>query len=302
MASLRFSRVTIIGCGLIGGSFALSLRRIEPGTIIAGWDSSPAALKAALKRGVIEKIDEAFANGGVSDSDLVYLAMPVSAIIEFLRTSRGRTKPEAVLTDAGSTKEDICRVASKHLPEDRIFIGGHPIAGSEHAGVSHARADLFAGAPYVLIDGEESAHRRQLKKMLSEMGARVKLMSAAEHDRALAKVSHLPQLLSTALAATVKNDPNSADVLDVAGAGLGRMTRLSKSSWSVWRDILATNPAFIKQALDDFMLRLEALRVEIATCSAEKPSELIVARQLFDDAQKFAADNHSNQKRDVGKR
>ena len=293
MVSLKFSRVTVIGCGLIGGSFALAFRRIEPGATIAGWDTSPPVLKAALQRGVIEKVDEAFASGGMSNSDLIYLAMPVNAIIDFLRTGGAQIKPGAVITDAGSTKEEICRAARERLPQDRIFIGGHPIAGSEHAGLSHARANLFTGAPYVLID--EDFHlaepRRRLQKTLAPIGARVKFMSAAEHDRALAKVSHLPQLLSSALAAAIKCDPNSAEMLAVAGSGLRDMTRLSKSSWSVWRDILATNPACIKLALDDFMLRLQALRGEIDKCSVDKAGELMVARQVFADAQSFAADH-----------
>lgn len=297
MALLRFKQLTVIGCGLIGGSFALAFRRIEPGATIAGWDTSPAVLKAALHRGVIEKIDEAFASGGRSDSDLIYLAMPVKAIIDFLRTAGTQLKPEAVITDAGSTKEEICR-AARHLPNDIIFIGGHPIAGSEQAGLSRARANLFTGAPYVLIDEDFQLadHRRLLQKTLATIGARVKLMSAIEHDRALAKVSHLPQLLSSTIAATIKCDANSAEMLEIAGSGLRDMTRLSKSSWSMWRDIMATNPVFIKQALDDFMFKLQAMRGELDKCSVGKGREMDVARQLFNDAQSFADDQtHANE-------
>lgn len=147
----RYSRVTVIGCGLIGASFALAFKRIEPRSVVAGWDSSPEVLRAALQQGVIEKVDDAFVSGGVSESDLIYLAMPVKAIIEFLKNRGAQIKPSALITDAGSTKKEICGAAREHLPYDRMFIAGHPIAGSEHAGLSYARANLFTAAPYVLL-------------------------------------------------------------------------------------------------------------------------------------------------------
>ena len=286
----RFSRVTVIGCGLIGASFALAFKRIEPRSVVAGWDSSPEVLRAALQQGVIEKVDDTFVSGSVSESDLIYLAMPVKAIIEFLKNRGAQVKPSALITDAGSTIKEICGAAREHLPYDRIFIGGHPIAGSEHAGLSYARANLFTGAPYVLIDEDKHLEepRRRLQKILAPMGVHLTLMTAAEHDHVFAKVSHLPQLLSSALAATIEGETNSSEMLEVAGSGLRDMTRLARSSWSVWCDILATNPTFIKKALDDFMIRLEAIRTEMEKCCGDNSSELIVAHQLFADAERFA--------------
>ena len=291
MNSPAFSRVTVIGCGLIGASFALALKRLEPRSVVAGWDSSPEVIRAALQQGVIEKVDDAFVCGGISESDLIYLAMPVSAIIEFLKTRGAQIRPSALITDAGSTKEEICRVAREYLPPDRIFIGGHPIAGSEHAGLSHARANLFTGAAYVLIDEGKQLEepRSRLQQILLPMGVHLTLMTAAEHDRVFAKVSHLPQLLSSTLAATIEEETNSSEMLEVAGSGLRDMTRLARSSWSMWSDILATNPTFIKSAVDDFMIRLEAIRTELEKCSDDNPNELIAAHQLFADAERFAA-------------
>src|SRR6267143_1818738 len=150
-----WNRVTIIGCGLIGAFFALALRRAGACAQIAGWDSSGSELDEAVRTGVIDEVDQAFASEGVSSSDFIYLAMPVGDIIEFLRERGRQVKPGAVITDAGSTKVEVCRAARLHLPKAQQFIGGHPVAGSHLQGLAHARSDLFAGAPYVLItDGD----------------------------------------------------------------------------------------------------------------------------------------------------
>src|SRR5688572_9128722 len=151
---MSWNRVTIIGCGLIGASFALALRRAGACAQIAGWDSSASELDEAVRTGVIDDVDQAFANPGlvdaknpgegVSRSDLIYLAMPVGEIIDFLRTRGSQIRPDAVITDAGSTKVEICRAARLYLPEAHQFIGGHPVAGSHLHGLAHARSDLFA--------------------------------------------------------------------------------------------------------------------------------------------------------------
>src|SRR2546423_2635415 len=171
-----WNRVTIVGCGLIGASFALALRRSGACAQIAGWDSSGSELDEAVRTGVIDEVDQAFASDDVSSSDLIYLAMPVGEIIEFLRKQGRQVGSGAVITDAGSTKVEICRAARLHLPEARQFVGGHPVAGSHLQGLAHARSDLFAGAPYVLItDGgsdRKHAHSR-LKKTLELLDARV---------------------------------------------------------------------------------------------------------------------------------
>src|ERR1700682_2595616 len=153
--SAIWNRVTIIGCGLIGASFALALRRAGACARIAGWDTSAPVLDEAVRTGVIDEVDQAFASEAVSSSDLIYLAMPVGEIIDFLRERGRQIKPGAVITDAGSTKVEICRAARLHLPDAQQFVGGHPVAGSHLPGLAHARDDLFAGAPYVLItDGD----------------------------------------------------------------------------------------------------------------------------------------------------
>ncbi|HEY8458894.1 MAG TPA: prephenate dehydrogenase/arogenate dehydrogenase family protein, partial [Blastocatellia bacterium] len=149
---IDFNHVCVVGCGLIGGSFALALRRAGfTGRITAcGGSRSP---RLAVERGIVDAVEESFDRGEVCEADLIYLAAPIGGIIDFLRTSSDRVKPGAIVTDAGSTKVEICRVAERTLPPAVTFIGGHPMAGGENAGVQYARADLFENATYALMIG-----------------------------------------------------------------------------------------------------------------------------------------------------
>ncbi len=284
----RWERVTVVGCGLIGVSFALAMKRAGACLRLSGWDVSPSVLDEAIGRGVIDEIDYAFARGEVSSSDLVYLAMPVGEIVAFLRERGRQVKPGAVVTDAGSTKQEVCRAARAQLPKDRRFVGGHPVAGSHLGGLAHAHADLFAGAPYVLTQVEdEESHPAlaALKETFKQLGARVHVMTAREHDRAMALVSHLPQLVASALAATLKDQPDAAALAGITGAGFGDMTRLAASSWSVWRDILVTNPAEVAAALDAFVEKLAAVRDELWDYSASGGDQLRVTGSLFGETE-----------------
>src|ERR1700704_2226291 len=158
---MPFKHIAIVGVGLIGGSFALAARRARVCERITGWDRKE-VLDRALARGVIDGVENAFESGEVSDADLVYLAAPVGAILSFLRTRSTSVKPGAIVTDAGSTKREICRVAHQALPPEIRFIGGHPMAGSERAGVEFADANLFQGAAYALVAGD-GAHTNALR-------------------------------------------------------------------------------------------------------------------------------------------
>ncbi|MDT5269156.1 MAG: prephenate dehydrogenase [Acidobacteriota bacterium] len=263
MTKPRWNRVTVVGCGLVGASFALALRHAGACASVAGWDTDSRVLDEALRLGAIDETDEAFNEGGVSHSDLVYLAVPVGQIVEFLRAGALHVKPGAVVTDAGSTKVEVCRAARACAQKGWRFVGGHPVAGSHLRGPAHARADLFEGAPYVLTapeDGSDPAALAALEETLSLLGARVRVMRAAEHDRALARLSHLPQLVSCALAATVSEETDEVELSALAGAGYRDMTRLAASPWGIWRDILATNPSEVADALDSLIPKLAAAR------------------------------------------
>ena len=277
-----WNRITIIGCGLIGSSFALALRQNGSAVRIAGWDSSEAVLDEALQRGIIDEIDHSFSNGERSSSDLIYLAMPVTEIIRFIQENGECVKPGAILTDAGSTKKEICSAARTHITKNVCFIGGHPIAGSQNSGPANARADMFSGAPYVLIrdNGDSNCkHVSTLSNTLETIGARVTFMTAAEHDRHVALLSHLPQLLSSALATTVKN---TSTPISLAGSGYRDMTRLAASTWSMWHDILATNPLPIADALNQVIERLSSVRNELLEQSQRQSIALPVSEGLFE--------------------
>ncbi len=280
-------RVTVVGCGLIGSSFALALKKTcGPRARVAGWDASPQVLEEALRLKIIDEVDDSFARGLVSAADLIYLATPVSGIIDFLERRGAQVKPGALVTDAGSTKEEVCRAARAHLPKDRLFVGGHPVAGSHLRGPAHARADLFTHAPYVLTADEETGEKspalRRLEETIRRMGARVRVMTAREHDRAMALVSHLAQLLSSAMVSLLSDQPDSQALEALAGTGYRDWARLADSSWLVWRDILATNPLQIADALDGLWHKLAAVSAELRrACSSSGDRELSVSRAMF---------------------
>jgi len=262
---MRFEQVTVVGVGLIGGSFALAVRQAGMATRITGWNGG-ASIDAARRSGVIDAVEESFAQGRRCEADLVYLAAPVGGIIEFLRTRGSQLKPGAIVTDAGSSKREICR-AAKSLPPELAFIGGHPMAGSHNAGVEVATAELFHGAAYALVTnglGEESGAVRAIEEIVRGIGGRPIFISAEEHDRAVARTSQAPQLVSTALALAIFGTGDD-EVFELTGGGLKDMTRLAESRWSVWEDVCRTNSDEIAAALDESIAEMEAARKAIST-------------------------------------
>lgn len=243
--------VAVAGVGLIGGSFALALRKAGfKGSIIGV--SSPPTVKAALAMGVI---DEALPLDVASErADMVYLAQPIEKILASLSAVDAAVRPGTLITDAGSTKGAIVDRAAKVIRRGR-FVGGHPMSGKESRGVQSADAGLFEGRPYVLTDSDA-----ELEKWIAKMGARLVRLDAAEHDRLVAKVSHLPQVLSTALALTLGKDAAAAQV---AGPAASDMTRLAMSPYEVWHPIFATNAAHIEQEISALIVELERLRKAI---------------------------------------
>jgi prephenate dehydrogenase len=239
--------VAIVGVGLIGGSFALALRKAGFQGKIIGV-SSPSTVQKALSRGVI---DEALPLAeAAAAADLVYLSQPISQILATLDI----LETDALVTDAGSTKAVIC----EHARRLRRFVGGHPMAGKESRGVEHADPDLFRGRPYVL-----TAREPQLEAWIERIGARLVLLEPAEHDRQVAFVSHLPQLLSTTLASVLAGKEN------VAGPAAADLTRLALSPYDIWRDIFATNAEPIDAALSAYIARLEDVRAQLRTSDLE---------------------------------
>jgi prephenate dehydrogenase len=238
-------------------------------------------LDRALARGVIDDVEIAFESGDMSQADLVYLAAPVGAILSFLRTRASSLKPGAIVTDAGSTKRDICRVAREALPPEVSFVGGHPMAGSERTGVEFADADLFQGAAYAFVAGDADPNVvGAMTEMAKSIGARPMALTAERHDRLAARVSHSPQLISTALAAAVARR-NDTDAATLAGSGFIEMTRLAESRWSMWEDICRTNADEITIALDEAITEMEAVRMAIASGELSSVDDMFSAAGDF---------------------
>jgi prephenate dehydrogenase len=202
-----------------------------------------------LARGVIdEALPLAEAAG---QSDVVYLAQPIIRILETLDVLDGAVRPGTLITDAGSTKRAIVERARETIKRGR-FVGGHPMAGKEARGVGAADANLFRTRPYVLTGTDA-----ELEGWIGKIGARLVKLDAAEHDRRVALVSHLPQLLSTALASLIADHPEAAKV---AGPAAADLTRLARSPYDIWRDIFSTNAEEIDLVLSDAIARLQTLR------------------------------------------
>jgi prephenate dehydrogenase len=255
---MGFSHITIVGCGLLGGSFALALRRAGfTGTITAcGGTRGP---QLAVERGIADAIEASFQQGEACQADLLFLAAPIGGIIDFLQTHGKQVKPGGLITDAGSTKVEICRLAHAILPSEVTFIGGHPMAGSEHTGLEYARADLFDGATWALMEANNEAELQNLYKLIEAFGARVMLTQPEQHDAAVALISHLPQLLSSCLAALLNNETDELP-RRLAASGWRDMTRLAGSSWSVWRDIILTNQSNISTVCGHLITELQSLK------------------------------------------
>jgi prephenate dehydrogenase len=289
----EFKHVCVVGCGLIGGSFALALRRAGfKGRITAcGGSRSP---RLAVERGIVDAVEESFERDEVSEADLIYLAAPIGGIIDFLRTRSKRIRAGAIVTDAGSTKVEICRAARESLPAGVTFIGGHPMAGGENTGVQYARADLFENATYALMVGQgiDEAESNRFRSLVESIGARVLLISPEDHDAAAAMISHLPQLVASALASLLgpESDIKVADhelARRLAATGWRDMTRLAGSAWSVWRDICLTNQPNISNALGSLIAELQSLK------DALDARDFNRARELFAEANRSVAEQRA---------
>jgi prephenate dehydrogenase len=247
--------VAIAGVGLIGGSFALALRKAGFQGRIIGV-SSERTIAEAIRLGVID--EGATLERAEAEADVIYLAQPILQIIDVLE--RLKPKPGALVTDAGSTKRQIAAAAAANPQlKDCQFIGGHPMAGKETRGVAAADADLFRGRNYILTPGPETSALVWLRKQIESFGAVLTTLAPEEHDRLVAYTSHLPQILSTVLANTLAP---VADASRVAGPALLEMTRIAQSPFDMWRDIFLTNREPIEEALHAFLARFSATESE----------------------------------------
>jgi prephenate dehydrogenase len=260
-----FPEIAIIGLGLIGGSWGLALKKQGYAGTRIGCDRRE-VLDLALARGVIDRAEQD-ASSAVRDADLVVLAAPAGTILNLFEEVKDAVSPRALVTDVGSTKALICERAYQTFGNAPLFLGGHPLAGKERSGLENAESSLFENASYVLVprtqEDLEDARVKRFISLVSGFGAKPFVTDASSHDRALAYLSHLPQLLSTALAGLVAEAGPDSLPLELAAGGFRDVTRLAESPYPLWRDICRTNLQNIREALDAFLAKLECLKQDL---------------------------------------
>jgi len=258
----KLRTLAVIGVGLVGGSLAMALRRAAAAGSIVGCDRDPQALERAAALGVIDRAADSVCEA-VKGADLVVVAVPVRAIGRVLHDVSLALEPDAVVTDVGSTKGEVVRIASQELRERASrFVPGHPIAGREASGVEAAVADLFRSARVVLTPTPttDADAIEVVKAAWEAAGARVATMDAERHDRIFAAVSHLPHLLSFALVSEIAARDDAAELLGFAAGGFRDFTRIAASSPEMWRDIALQNRAALLEELDRYAARLAVFR------------------------------------------
>jgi len=269
-----FHRVAVLGTGLIGGSFALALRKHFPEPRIIGFDRETILQQARARNAIHESsTDLVTAIRGV---DLVYIALPISTTIELLPEIAKHAAPTALVTDACSTKRAICRAAAQHFHNGAVFLGGHPMAGKEAEGIAAADEKLFQNAKYALIeDGEEVKNDPRIKaftSLLEKMHAQPTWLDAETHDWAVAIISHLPQMAAIALAEVIAAESDGEETglpTSLAGPGVRDSLRLAASPYSMWRDIAFTNSDNLGRALDRLAQAIEQLRTHLTSRDLE---------------------------------
>ncbi|MFQ5720132.1 MAG: prephenate dehydrogenase [Acidobacteriota bacterium] len=261
-----FRRIGLVGVGLIGGSVGLAVKAgLGPAVRITGVDPGVSAAEA-VAAGAVDRMSGDVADA-CSDADLVILAPPAGEILSVLPRLAGITRPGVLVTDVAGAKTAICDAGERALDGHGTFIGGHPMAGAERGGIGAARADLFHEAAWVLCAGPDQAAPglTALESLIRTVGARPVRLSPERHDRAVARVSHVPQLLALALLMQVADDGHREDLLALAGGGFSDLTRIGSSPFAPWQDVLQQNASRIQAALDDLGVSIAVLRELVGT-------------------------------------
>ncbi len=263
----EFRKIVVCGVGLIGGSFASALRRADAVGQVVGVGRSAATLEAALEMGVIDQATTDWA-AALAGADLVLLATPVGQMESLMGAMLPFLEPHTVITDGGSTKQDVVAAARLALGE-RIhqFVPGHPIAGAEKSGVRAADAELYRGKRVILTPLPENGPEavEAVRRAWRACGALVSDLSPAEHDRIFAAVSHLPHLLAFSLVHELAQRPNSELLFGFAGAGFRDFTRIASSHPEMWRDICLANREALGAELEAYRAELEVMQSLLAS-------------------------------------
>jgi len=272
-----FEQLGLIGCGMMGGSFALAMKRAGLVKRVVGYSKSPSTTERARQMGVID-VEAPSALLAVSGADLVLLAVPVSATEATFKAIRHLVDKDSLIMDVGSTKREVVDAARRVLRDQvGVFVPAHPIAGKELSGVEHADADLYTGRQVILtpIERTFTTQLAKAEKVWAALGCQVQQMSPEAHDAAYAAVSHLPHLLAFALINAVAGQEQGKTFLDLAGPGFRDFTRIAASDPNVWRDILLSNREELLTQSRHFQRALHALESAIAIGDADALEALI---------------------------
>ncbi len=272
-----FEQLGLIGCGLMGGSFALALKRAGLVKRVVGYSKSPSTTERARQMGVID-IEAPSALLAVSGADIVLIAVPVSATEATFKAIKHLVTPSMLIMDVGSTKRDVIDAGRRGLREHiGSFVPAHPIAGKELSGVEHADPDLYAGKQIILTPIERTL-TVQLQKAVdvwTALGCRVLKMSPEQHDAAFAAVSHLPHLIAFALMNGITSQPQGQDYLSLAGPGFRDFTRIAAGDPKIWRDIMVSNREELLAQGKVFQRTLQAMELMISSGNGDALEGLI---------------------------
>ncbi len=281
-----FSQLGVIGCGLMGGSFALALKRAGLVKRVIGYSKSPSTTELAKRMGVIDIAAES-ALLAVAGSDIVVLAVPVAATEATFKAIRHLVEPNVLVMDVGSTKRDVVDTARRVLRE-RItsFVPAHPIAGKESAGGQHADAALYEGRQVILTPLPQTSQVmvQRATDVWSAIGSQVLKMTAENHDAAFAAVSHLPHVLAFAYFNAIANQSAGRDYLSLAGPGFRDFTRIAASDPAIWRDILMANREEVLQQMQRFRQSLDSFETALRAGNTQATEDLI----------RYASDGRAN--------
>ncbi len=251
--------IAVIGIGLIGGSFAKDIKQLHPEFNIIGIDKNEEHLNEALE---LELIDQKGTYDSLEDADVVFVTIPVDALVHELPKILDAVGDDTVVVDAGSTKELICRVVDDH-PKRRNFMACHPIAGTEFSGPSAAISGLYEGKTNIICEVEKTAFKLQERalEIFQELKMRIRYMNPKAHDEHIAYVSHLSHISSFMLGKTViEKEKNERDIFDMAGSGFESTVRLAKSSPDMWTPIFEQNRDNVIETLEEYIQNLETFK------------------------------------------
>lgn len=282
----KFRKIAVVGLGLIGASLAAALKKLDPELEITGIDQKAESIRKAEELKIIDrgysKIDE-----NIKEAELIFIAVPVKVIPNIIAQINSASKNSQLIVDLGSTKKEIILEAEKILAESsKVFIGAHPMTGSHKSGIEWHRADLFKGAPFILTpwieelkakagaekikDDNKAKAVEELKELIEGIGAEPYVISAEEHDRCTAYLSHLPHILSSALVNLSEEKEFKEEFLKLSGSGYRDMTRIAGSSADLWQDIIMSNRLNLAELLEKYIAELKELQSDLENSQTEK--------------------------------